>query len=148
MLVALASRPWAPRRTWLEDVLADVDAGTCSVLEHGYLNRVERPHGLPPAARQLRASASVGMVYRDVAYDGGLVVELDGRLFHNTARARDADFERDLDAAVDGRDSVRISWGQVFDRGCRTAGKLGKLLAKRGWTGAEHPCGPDCPLGR
>lgn len=40
---------------------------------------------------------------RDVAYrDQGWYVELDGRLFHDTAERRDADLDRDLDAAVSG----------------------------------------------
>ena len=142
---ALADRPRASRRRWLDRVLADVAEGTCSVLEHGYLNRVERPHGLPRAVRQRPAGAS-RMAYRDAEYDGGLIVELDGRLFHDSARARDRDMDRDLEAAVDGRDSIRISWGQVFDRGCLTAGRLGRLLQKRGWRGAAVPCGPHCPL--
>lgn len=148
MLDALIARPRVARRQWLETVLADVDAGTCSVLERGYLDRVERAHGLPRADRQARATTSLGVIYRDVEYDAGLVIELDGRLFHNTVKARDADLDRDLEAAVDGRETVRISWGQVFDRGCRTAGRIAVLLAKRGWDGRALPCGPDCPNGQ
>jgi hypothetical protein len=97
--------------------------GTCSVLEHAYLHRVERPHGLPRPQRQERGVTTTGIVYRDLEY-GTLIVELDGRLFHNTAGQRDKDFERDLDAAVEGRDTRRLSWGQVF----------------------AHPCGPTCAL--
>ncbi|HET7736774.1 MAG TPA: type IV toxin-antitoxin system AbiEi family antitoxin domain-containing protein [Nocardioidaceae bacterium] len=138
---ALAGRPRASRRAWLDAVLEDVAAGTCSVLEHAYLVRVERGHGLPRGRRQSRGD---GPVYRDVEYDGGLVVELDGRLFHDSARGRDRDFDRDLAAAVDGRDSVRLSWGQVYDRGCITAHRLGRLLQVRGWTGSVRACGPDC----
>ena len=66
----------APRRsrasslaaTFLHDVLRDLDVGTCSVLEHGYLTRIEGPHGLPD-----RRAAGAGLeqrsVYRDVVYD-------------------------------------------------------------------------------
>ncbi len=54
----LESRPWARRRSWLAAVLRDVAQGTCSVLEHGYLTLVERPHGLPEGRRQ--ASARLG----------------------------------------------------------------------------------------
>ena len=87
------------------------------------------------------------MTYRDVDYDElGLVVELDGRLFHDSATRRDADLDRDLDAAVAGRSSVRLSWGQVLDRPCRTAGRIADLLQARGWAGAAVRCGPDCPL--
>lgn len=75
------------RRRFLDAALTDISAGTCSVLEHGYLARVERPHELPRPGRQLSESAR-GPIYRDVTYRRyGLIVELDGRLFHNNARA-------------------------------------------------------------
>ena len=54
MLGALEGRTRLRRRTWLGAVLRDIADGTCSVLEHGYLTRVERAHGLP------RRSASGG----------------------------------------------------------------------------------------
>ncbi|SFB90212.1 hypothetical protein SAMN04487968_102223 [Nocardioides terrae] len=64
----------------------------------------------------------------------GLAFELDGRLGHDGSAARDRDLERDLDAAVDaGRTTIRIGWGQVFDRPCSTAAELGRLLQQRGW---------------
>lgn len=145
MLSSLAGRQRVARRGWLRSILRDIAEGTCSVLEHGYLTRVERAHGLPRARRQGAEATSSRRIYRDVEYDT-LIVELDGRLFHDSARGRDADFERDLDAAVDGRDTIRLSWGQVFDRPCSTAGKVGILLDKRGWRGRPVPCGPACCL--
>jgi hypothetical protein len=146
LLTSLASPQRNARRAWLRDTLTDIAEGTCSVLEHGYLVRVERAHGLAHGSRQVRATASVGLVYRDVEYDKRLVVELDGRLFHDTATQRDADFERDLDAAVDGRATVRVSYGQVFDRPCSTAGKLGALMRAHGMTVRPKPCAPTCAL--
>jgi very-short-patch-repair endonuclease len=125
-------------------VLDDVAEGACSVLEHGYLTRVERAHGLARPRRQVVSRSQAGLVYRDVEYAGGLVVELDGLLFHDTTEQRDRDFDRDLVAAVDGRDTVRLSWGQVFDRPCRTAGLVAALLRARGWSGAARACGPKC----
>ena len=143
LLDALEGRRRIARRAFLEAVLRDVGDGACSVLEHGYLTHVERPHGLRLARRQVRAS-SRGPVYRDVEYvDHELLVELDGRLFHDTAAARDRDLERDLDAALDGKFTVRIGWGQCFARPCRTARRIGWLLQQRGWSGAPIPC-PDC----
>lgn len=140
----LAARARIPRRQFLRDVLTDLDRGTCSVLEHGYLTRVERPHGLPTADRQLRDSLN-GPVYRDVVYvDLAQVVELDGRLWHDSVDGRDADLDRDLDAAVAGQSTVRLGWGQVFGRPCRTAVRIGGLLAARGWRGPVIRC-PDCP---
>lgn len=144
MDLALARRSRIPRRGFLEDVLADVADGTCSVLEHGYLARVERPHGLPTARRQLRESPR-GTVYRDVTYDAfGRIVELDGRLVHDRLEDRDRDLDRDLDAAVEGRVTVRLGWGQVFRRPCRTALRVGRWLQAGGWEGAPLRC-PDCP---
>lgn len=142
----LDERSYVGRRVWIRGVLADVAAGTCSVLEHGYFTRVERAHGLPRPRRQVADSDSSGRAYRDVEYPGGLIVELDGRLFHDSAGQRDKDFERDLDATVGGRDSIRLSWGQVFARSCSTAGKVGLLLQAKGWRGQPRPCGPSCQL--
>ena len=144
----MSRRPPPPssRRDWIERVLQDIAEGACSVLEHGYLNQVERAHGLGRARRQVRDRVGAGVVYRDVEYAGGLVVELDGRLFHDTAAQRDVDFDRDLDAAVAGKDSVRLSYGQVFDRPCRTADRIGRLLVVRGWTGSVKRCGSGCGI--
>ena len=142
---ALHDRTRLARRPFLEAVLADLADGACSALEQGYLARVERPHGLPRGHRQPSAWAG-GRIYRDVEYDEqGVVVELDGRLFHDSAGARDRDLDRDLDTAVGGRTTVRLGWGQVFDRGCATAGRIGLLLHQRGWTGSPTPC-PRCAL--
>jgi hypothetical protein len=139
----LDGRARLARREFLSSVLADIAEGTCSVLEHGYVARVERPHGLPRAARQVAASAR-GLVYRDVTYVAqSLVVELDGRHFHDNATARDKDMDRDLDAAVDGLSTVRVGWGQVFRRPCLTAERIGLLLQRNGWTSAPSAC-PHC----
>ena len=43
--------------------------GPVSVLEHGYLTRVERPHGLPRGRRQRPAVSTRGRVFRDVDYE-------------------------------------------------------------------------------
>ena len=86
-----------------------------------------------------------GRVYRDVHYaQYDQYVELDGALFHDSPSARDADMERDLDAAVERQHTVRLGWGQVYGRPCRTAAKVATLLRLRGWTGTIRPCGPDC----
>lgn len=144
LAAALVARQRIARRSFLASVIEDITAGTCSVLEHGYLIRVERQHGLPLASRQTLTSAR-GPIYRDVDYKPlPLVVELDGRLFHNTAVDRDRDLERDLFAVVEGAATGRVGWGQVFERPCVTADLIGTLLAQRGWTGTFRRC-PDCP---
>ncbi|HEU4337087.1 MAG TPA: hypothetical protein VFR45_07245 [Nocardioides sp.] len=140
----LSQRARAPRRGFIEGVLDDVGSGTCSVLEHAYLVRVERPHGLPKLMRQVREVTPSGVVYRDGLLLG-LPIELDGRLVHDTVEQRDRDFERDLDAAVSGRGTVRLSWGQVVGRSCQTAAKLSALVVRRGGPPA-HACGPGCAV--
>jgi hypothetical protein len=119
--------------------------GACSVLEHGYLVRVERRHGLPRGDRQVRGSAAGRRAWRDVTYAAcRTIVELDGRPFHDTARLRDKDFDRDLDAAVDQTSlTVRLTYGQVFGTPCRTAARIGQLLQARGWSGSTRLC-PEC----
>jgi hypothetical protein len=88
--------------------------------------------------------SSLGPVFRDVLYRRfGLVVELDGRSFHSGATARTADLDRDLLAALQSLDTVRLGWGQVFATGCRTAWLVGALLRQRGWAGSPAAC-PSC----
>ncbi len=148
LLGALANRPCIKRATFLAKVLLDVRSGVCSTLEHRYLTHVERAHGLPQPIRQ--SPTAVGRPgFRDLEYrDYGLIVELDGRLGHDDAHSRDADLERDLDAAVgEGKRTVRVGFGQAFDRPCETAAKIARLLRRLGWTGRPRPCRqPDCPL--
>ena len=119
----LAQRSRTPRRALLAGCLRDIDDGACSALEQAYLDRVERAHGLPTAGRQVRESRR-GPVYRDVEYaEQAVLVELDGRAFHNGASSRDRDMERDLNAALEGCLTVRLGWGQVVGRPCATARK-------------------------
>ena len=70
--------------------------------------------------------------------------ELDGRLFHDTTAQRDKDMDRDLLTAVGGQDTVRLSYGQVYDRPCWTAAAVALLLESAGWEGQPRRCGPDC----
>ncbi len=142
---ALTQRKRTAGRRFLEAVLGDIADGTCSVLEHGYLTKVERPHGLPRGRRQTPDATRSGKVYRDVSYpEYDQYVELDGFVHHGSAEARDHDLERDLDAALTGQATVRLGWGQVFGRPCRTAAKIGLLLRAKGWKGAVTACGHAC----
>jgi hypothetical protein len=141
--------PRLHRRQWLLAILDDVASGACSVLEHRYLVDVELPHGLPRAARQDPTSLSGRPMLRDVVYRSlrpawTQIVELDGRLFHDSTSARDRDLERDLDAAIEREHTIRVGYGQVFERACWTAFKLARLLTIRGWRG-EFRCCPACP---
>lgn len=134
-------------RRWVLRVLDDVAAGACSVLEHGYLTRVERAHALPRASRQQVRRTEAGVEYRDVEYDAfGLVVELDGRAGHEGWAAGGRDADRDLDDRAEGRETVRLRHRQVFGTPCRTAGRIASVLRRRGWAGSPRACGPECAV--
>jgi hypothetical protein len=133
-----------PRRRFLLEVMRDVATGTYSVLEHRYLTRVERPHGLPTARRQRAVRHGRTSAYRDVEYVGtGVVVELDGRLGHELAADRWQDAERDIDSVLAGDITLRLTWKQVLDP-CRSAAVVARVLRARGWSGTLRVC-PAAP---
>jgi hypothetical protein len=152
----MASRLWVEmgqrgrlrRRALLTDLLDDLDRGTHSVLEHGYLTRVVRPHGLPdPTSQQTPVVVKSGRQYRDIDHDDlDVRVELDGRL-HDEAEARDDDADRDLDDLARGKVAPRLRYRQVFATPCRTASRLAATFRARGWEGTPSACGaPGCEL--
>ncbi len=144
---ALRARARMRHRSWLLEVLADAESGVRSVLEAAYLRKVERAHGLPRGSRQRHERTEQGTVYRDVEYDGlALLVELDGRLGHEWADARDDDRDRDLIAAGDDRMTIRLGWRHVDDGACLTAERLARVFTARGWRGTPRACGPGCCL--
>ena len=138
LLQVVNARPRLRQRHDLVAVLRDLGEGTCSALEHGHAMHVERAHALPRAVRQSRGRSRTGVIYRDARY-GALVVELDGRAWHDSAEQRDLDADRDLVAAVSGLATVRLTWGQVYDRPCWTAAQLARLLGV-----APRRCGTGC----
>ena len=142
LATALAERPRVPRRAVLADVLADVAAGTCSVLEREYLRRVERAHGLPRGSRQVLLEHAGRSMWQDVVYERWDVhVGLDGRLDHTALTDRDRDLERDLLVAGRGGRSVRLGYGQVLGRPCATARGVAAVLRVAGWDGVVRGCG-------
>lgn len=145
---ALTRFPTLRRRRWVSAIIEDLSTGACSVLEHGYLTRVERAHGLPAPTRQARRVTPSGNEYRDIDYEAyGLVVELDGALGHDTWKAQGRDADRDLDdLALATRTTARLRWKQVYGTPCRTAARIGVILQRGGWTGSPCGCGPGCPL--
>ncbi len=137
-----------PRRRLLAEVLEDVAAGAYSALERRYLRDVERAHALPTGARQQRETVEDGsrVVFRDVSYEEyDTLVELDGRLGHERALDRWADFGRDIVAAVTGRLTLRAGWGQTLEP-CRLAYVIAQVLWARGWSGELRRCGAACRL--
>ena len=147
---ALSRFPSMRRRAWIAKIIDDLESGTNSVLEHGYLTKVERVHGLPQSQRQAVRATPNGNQFRDVEYAAyGLVVELDGALGHDAWRDQARDADRALnDLAATGTVTARLRWHQVFDTPCRTARSIARVLASRGWTASPTACGDDCPIPR
>lgn len=140
---ALTRRTRVHRRALLEELLADLAVGANSVLEREWL-RVEKAHALPVGRRQERFRIAGTRGARDVVYDRyGVIAELDGRGFHDTAAARDADATRDLLAMGRGSATLRLTYGQVFREPCVTAQRVADVLRQRGWAGEVVSC-PDC----
>ena len=132
-----------PRRAFLLSLLDDVASGTFSVLEHRYLTRVERPHGLPTARRQRRVAPGRRPAYRDVEYLGGaLVVELDGRLGHDETEDRWADLDRDI-ASVELERRRRGSPDRPGAGSVQDGVDEGRLLRAVGWRGTVREACPD-----
>jgi hypothetical protein len=146
ILRALARRERVSGRRLIEGMLTDLRDGVCSVLERGYLERVERPHGLPRAERQRTSTATGSRTDQDVRYEKyGVVIELDGRSIHDNPGAWDADARRDLaELAVSDAVIARVTYGLVFGGQCETAGWVAQILRRQGWDGTPHRC-PLCP---
>lgn len=145
LLRELDLRGHTPRGVWIRSVLEDVAAGVCSVLEYGFRDRVLRRHALPSGMLQQQDRLRSSVIFRDWAL-GDLVVELDGRLHHDSGAAREADFDRDLETAARGRETLRLTYGQVFRRGCQTAAALVRVLHNHRIDAHPRPCCPHCPV--
>ncbi|NYI79600.1 hypothetical protein [Nocardioides panzhihuensis] len=145
---ALDRYPSVRRRSLIAGLIDDLEAGTHSVLEHGYLAKVERAHGLPIGARQAPRPGPDGSQFRDVEYQAyKLVVELDGALGHESWRdqARDADRALD-DLASAGMLTARLRFHQVFETPCQTATRIARILRRNGWDGTMRACGETCRM--
>ena len=113
---AMDSRARLRWRRELAVALDDVRDGAHSILELRYIRRVERPHRLPHAKRQVRTVSGGRTGYRDALYaDFGVAVETDGRVAH-ALEERWRDHHRDNAAIVDGLVTLRYSWTDVSER--------------------------------
>ncbi len=108
------------RRGLLAQVLRDAVGGVESFLELTYLRKVERAHGLPTGARQVRVSDDHGTVYRDVEYE-------------------------DYGLAVASKPTLRFGYQLVGDP-CTAAAQVATVLRALGWPDLPTPCGPTCSL--
>jgi hypothetical protein len=136
------------RRKLIQGLVDDLATGTHSVLEHGYLTKVERAHGLPPGRRQSPRTGPGGNQFRDIEYEAyALVVELDGALGHESWRDQARDADRSLDDLAElGAVTARLRFHQVFDTPCHTAARVGRILTRNGWSGTMKTCGQTCVL--
>ncbi|MEU4452940.1 type IV toxin-antitoxin system AbiEi family antitoxin domain-containing protein [Nocardioides sp. NPDC023903] len=136
------------RRKLIQGLVDDLATGTHSVLEHGYLTKVERAHGLPAGRRQSPRIGASGNQFRDIEYERyALVVELDGALGHDTWRDQARDADRSLDDLAElGAVTARLRFHQVFDTPCQTAARVGRILTRNGWRGTPQSCSQSCPV--
>lgn len=144
--VALTARSRVRWRAELSAALGDVSAGVQSPLEHRYVTKVERAHGLPSARRQACVLVAGRRRYLDNLYEEAqLAVELDGLAAHPPER-RWADSHRDNEIAGLGILTLHYTWHDVDAGSCATAGQVGALLTMRGADVKLHRCGPACSL--
>jgi hypothetical protein len=144
--VAMALRP---RMRWRTDLAMALDVareGVHSLLEFRYLNRVERPHGLPAGTRQSPVRRGMRRQYQDVLYEAfGVVVELDGRAAH-PEEFRLRDVRRDNANVAAGQVTLRYTWADVTQRPCAVTDEVSAALMRRGWRGPARRCGRHCTL--
>jgi Transcriptional regulator, AbiEi antitoxin/Protein of unknown function (DUF559) len=147
LLEVMDARPRMRRRKLLLVALGDARIGVQSVLEHGYLYRVERAHGLPEGDRQRRTRAGGISRYEDVRYEEyGVIVELDGRAAHPEGESW-RDTRRDNVSAMKGLITLRYTYADVMERPCEVADEIARTLSRRGYTAGARRCGPSCALG-
>lgn len=140
---AVLLRPRQRDRSLLLEVLAEVTEGCESPAERRYVRDVERAHGLPHGRRQTPYGLSGR---RDVEYECGVVVEIDGRLGHSGWADVQRDGRRDRRTLASGRVTLRCYWTDLVPTACGLAGEVSRVLRHRGWAGLPRRCGPRCTL--
>lgn len=102
---------------------------TESELEDLFL-RLVRAHGLPEPRRQVSLGDARGMIGRvDFVFDDArLIVELDGRRFHEPRAVASEDLQRDLRLTAMGWRVVRLDWWQLVRGGNEIARDLAGVL--------------------
>lgn len=139
LLASLSRRQRLRHRQTVEDLCSVAGRGIESVLEWRYQERVERRHRLPTPERQvgLQAGTRVDGLYREF----GLVIELDGRRFHDVSKDMVRDNRHVLLHRVD---TLRYGWHAVTTDPCAVAAQVAQALTARGWKGHLRLC-PNCP---
>lgn len=148
----LVRHPRHPRRETLREVLAAAAEGLGSVAEARYVDRVERPHGLPRMTRQAPLDGPAALAdgrsrlldFRDK--ERGLSLEIDGELWHRERQLLDRG--RDREVAGRGEVTLRAGWIEVMDRPCELAVDVALAQIARGWSGRPVPCATGCAVAR
>ncbi len=139
----LANRARLPRRTLIAAVIADAAQGVHSNLERRYFHDVERAHHFPIAGRQVVPAGPTKFL--DVTYqEQAVVVELDGRVGHDSTGGAFRDRRRDNAHSLSGWPTLRYGWTDVSGDPCGVAAEVGYLLMARGWAGPVERC-RRCP---
>ena len=145
IVTAMGQRKRQRHRHLVKDVLSDVVGGVESILEHRYLVKVERAHGLPLGRRQIKGTADGVQTRKDLEYEEyQTVVELDGRAGHEGS-GRHRDRRRDNASTRQGKATLRYGHADLADA-CGVAEEVADVLRAQGWTGRPTPCGPRCSL--
>ena len=135
----IASLPRLRWRRQLLKALPHVADGSHSPLELAFVRLLERHH-LRPGRRQ----AAVGQMRVDMLYDdtvsddvrrgdevrGEVVVELDGKPYHDGAEGRFRDRRRDNAHAVQRRFTLRYGWRDVVGDPCGVAREVADLTGQ------------------
>lgn len=136
---ALGRRGRFPGRAEAMLALGYAREGIMSWLELQWATRVERPHGLPAARRQVRVRQATGNRYLDNLYEPYRVcVELDGRAAHPESEQRRDNARDRWNLAHENIVTMRFDTGSLSgQRGrCEAAAALAKVLRDRDPVGA------------
>lgn len=146
---ALERRERFPGRAWVSDALADAADGAHFPLERRYARDVERAHGLPTAARQVRRTIDGKTHRKDSWYKPyGICVELDGVTYHRDKLHEDRHRDN-VNLAVDDVRTFRFDIVDLTEGACQSAAMVAASLRRNGWPGKPHPCRrPGCTVGK
>ena len=107
------------------------DEPTRSSFEDAFLAFARR-HGLPiPRVNVVVAGHRVDVLFEDEK----VIVELDGRRFHDGYAAFDSDRDRDADTLAAGYVTIRITWNRLKQQPAREAARLHSILQTRRFAG-------------
>ena len=139
LLGMMVDRRRQSQRPLLEALCDPRNQGIQSVLEWLFEMLVIRPHQFGALQRQARLTRGSRV---DVYFEGyNLIVELDGRSFHDA----DRDALRDNAHALQlGAVTLRFTWYLVLHEPCAVAATIARALRVRGWEEGLRRC-KSCP---